>query len=66
MAQHEESPYDWPEMDLPGMWSQSDFLGGVDVVRGPDWKPGDPDTPVGYDGFGAPLYAHQVPPEGQE
>lgn len=22
--------------------------------------------PVAYDGFGAPLYAHQVPPEGTE
>lgn len=52
--------------DLPGMWCHSDFEGGVDFVRGPDWKPGDPNEPVGYDGFGAPLYAHQVPPEGVE
>lgn len=28
----------------------------------------DPDTVelVGHDPFGAPLYAHQIPPEGQE
>ena len=26
----------------------------------------DPDEPVAYDGFGAPLYAHQLPPEGTE
>lgn len=26
----------------------------------------EPEDPIGYDGFGAPLYAHQVPPEGTE
>jgi hypothetical protein len=26
----------------------------------------DRDEPIGYDGFGAPLYAHQIAPEGQE
>lgn len=84
----EESPYHWPEMDLPGQWSQLGFLGGVEVVRGSDWRPGDPgslyehlgaaallpgyvagvnpcdsdqdpDEPIGYDGFGAPIYKHQ-------
>lgn len=24
------------------------------------------EEPVAYDGFGAPLYAHQIPPEGTE
>lgn len=24
------------------------------------------EEPVGYDGFGAPLYQHQIPPEGTE
>lgn len=24
------------------------------------------EEPIGYDGFGAPLYAHQIPPEGTE
>lgn len=32
-----------PDTELPGMWETSDFEGGPDVVRGPDWKPGDPD-----------------------
>lgn len=26
----------------------------------------DLDEPVAYDGFGAPLYAHQIPARGQE
>lgn len=31
---------DLPEMDLPGAWSRTDFLGGpLDEVRGPDWTP---------------------------
>lgn len=30
------------------------FFGGEDI------------EPVGYDSFGAPLYAHQLPPEGVE
>lgn len=35
------------EMDLPGMWSYSDFEGGApDEVRGPDWKPDTDDKEV--------------------
>lgn len=29
--------------ELPGMWERADFMGGQDVVRGPDWTP-DNDT----------------------
>ena len=25
--------------DLPGAWSNADFTGGLDEVRGPDWQP---------------------------
>jgi hypothetical protein len=27
-----------PDAELPGMWERSDFEGGQDEVRGPDWK----------------------------
>ena len=68
--------------DLPGMWDRSDFLGGdpdershaergwvedyawpVRFVAGVDLSDLEP---VGYDGFGAPLYAHQIDPKGTE
>jgi hypothetical protein len=33
-----------PDTELPGMWERSDFEGGRDEVRGPDWKPTQPAT----------------------
>lgn len=35
----ENDYHEVPDNDLPGMWSRSDFEGGIDEVRGPDWTP---------------------------
>lgn len=42
--------------------------GSYSVTLLADGKGGwvDPEEPVGYDGFGAPLYAHQIDPQGTE
>lgn len=60
--------------DLPGMWTASDFTGGDpdersyvqrgwitedDIAEGAGFKR-IMEEPVAYDGFGAPLYAHQL------
>lgn len=47
--------------DLPGTWSLSDFMGGIEVVRGPDWKP---EIVAGVPMI--PLHDRSLPPEGQE